>query len=121
MSIGEVATAAAVLTGAALCLLASVGLHRFTDLFARMHAATKPTTLGLGLVLLAAAANAASPDDAAKLLLVVALQLLTGPVGAHMVGRAAYRAGQLGPRTVLDELADAPSAADAGPDRRLPP
>jgi multisubunit Na+/H+ antiporter MnhG subunit len=46
--------------------------------------------------------------SALALLAAVGLQLLTAPVRAHLVGRAAYRAGtELGPVTV-DELADAP-------------
>lgn len=107
-AVGQALVSVAVLTGATLCLLAAVGLHKFPDVFSRMHAATKPATLGLVLVLGSAAATARDPGDIAKLLLVIALQFLTAPVGAHMVGRAAYRAGgQLGPSTGLDELADA--------------
>ena len=92
--------------GALLALLAAVGLHRFPDVFARMHAATKPATLGLVLLLSGAAISVGSAGDTAKLLLVVALQFLTAPVGAHLVGRAAYRAGtELNPATEIDELA----------------
>jgi multicomponent Na+:H+ antiporter subunit G len=106
MIVGEVLTAVALLAGVSLALLAAIGLHRFPDVFARMHAATKPATLGLTLVLFAVAANAESPDDVVKLLLVVVLQFLTGPVGAHLVGRAAYRAGtELSEDTFVDELA----------------
>lgn len=121
-AVGEVLVGSAVLTGALLTLLAAVGLHKFDDVFSRMHAATKPATLGLVLVLGAAAATARDADDIAKLLLVVALQFLTAPVGAHMVGRAAYRAGgQLGTTTVLDEgaagtpRAEGPASGGARP------
>ncbi len=94
--------------GVALSLIAGLGLHRFPDVFARMHAATKPATLGLVLVLAAAAVRVDDPGDVAKLLLVVALQFLTAPVAAHMIGRAAYRAGtELSPTTTTDELAAA--------------
>ena len=41
--------------GAAFTLLASVGLHRFDDVFARMHAAGKASTLGLLLILIGVA------------------------------------------------------------------
>ncbi len=94
--------------GSLLLLLAAVGLLRLPDVFARMHAATKPATLGLVLVLAAAAVRVDDPGDVAKLLLVVALQFLTAPVAAHMIGRAAYRAGtELSPTTTTDELAAA--------------
>lgn len=102
-------TAAFVVIGAAFALIAGLGLHRFDDVFARMHSATKPATLGLVLVVLGAAVQAGGADQVAKLALIVVLQFLTAPVAAHMVGRAAYRAGtELSPTTVLDEMADAP-------------
>ncbi len=106
MSVGDVIAGALILTGVALSVTAGLGLHRFPDVFARMHAATKPATLGLVLVLAGAALRMEQRGDVAKLLLVVALQFLTAPVGAHMVGRAAYRAGtELSPATRCDELA----------------
>lgn len=104
----QVLTGGMVLVGAGLTLVGAIGLHRFPDVFARMHAATKPAILGMALVLTAAAVHADDLGDAAKLLLVVALQVLTAPVGAHMIGRAAYRAGtELSDDTAVDELAEA--------------
>lgn len=110
----DVVAGALVVTGAALSVLGAVGLRRFPDVFARMHAATKPSTLGLVLVLLGAAIRVVDRSDAVKLVLVAVLQLVTAPVGAHMVGRAAYRSGaELGPETTVDELADADAKAAA--------
>ncbi len=104
----DVIAAVLLLVGVALAVVGTIGLHRFPDVFARMHAATKPATLGLVLVLCGAALRVEDRGDAAKLLLVVALQFVTAPVGAHMVGRAAYRAGtELSPDTSVDELAEA--------------
>ncbi len=92
--------------GALLALLAAVGLQRFDDVFARMHSATKPATLGLMLVLGGAAVVIQSPGAVSKLLLVVLLQFITAPVAAHLVGRAAYRAGtELSPDTIVDDVA----------------
>lgn len=106
MSPAEVAASVLILAGSALALLAGIGLVRLPDVFARMHAATKPATLGLMLICVGAALTDSSLADVAKLALVVALQFLTAPVGAHMVGRASYHAGGLLHRaTVLDELA----------------
>ncbi len=102
---GDVAAAVLILTGVTLGVAAGLGLQRFPDVFARMHAATKPATLGLVLVLSGAALRVEDPGDVAKLLLVVALQFVTAPVGAHMIGRAAYGAGtELSPATTCDEL-----------------
>ena len=43
------------LLGAMLCFAASVGLVRFPDVLTRMHAATKPQTLGLLFVVIGVA------------------------------------------------------------------
>lgn len=97
--------------GCPLALTAAVGLHRFPDVLCRMHAATKPATLGLVCVTLATGFALSVPGANIKLLLVIVLQFLTAPVAAHMVGRAAYRSGiDMSERTMLNEL--------GGPDRR---
>ena len=104
----DVIAATVLLLGVALSVTAGIGLQRFPDVFARMHSATKPATLGLVLILASAALRVEQKGDVAKLLLVVALQFFTAPVAAHMVGRAGYRAGtELSPATTIDELADA--------------
>lgn len=96
------------LTGCALAFIAALGLHRLPDVFCRMHAATKPAALGITLVLIGATLSLSETAAVTKLILVIALQLLTVPVGAHMIGRAAYRAGGLLVEgTTPDELADA--------------
>jgi multicomponent Na+:H+ antiporter subunit G len=96
-----------ILTGASLALLAAIGLQGFNDVFARMHSATKPATLGLLLVLLGAAVMVPIPGAVAKLLLVALLQFITAPVAAHLVGRAAFRTGQeLSPDTMVVEEAE---------------
>ncbi|MEW6152400.1 MAG: monovalent cation/H(+) antiporter subunit G [Actinomycetota bacterium] len=103
----EAIASALILAGVTLGLTAGLGLQQFPDVFARMHAATKPATLGLVLVLAGAAIVIDNRGDVAKLLLVIVLQFVTAPVGAHMVGRAAYRAGtELSPLTSVDELAE---------------
>ena len=104
----EVVGGSMILVGAALAVIAGLGLQRFPDVFARMHAATKPATLGLALVLGGAALLVPDTGSRAKLLLVIVLQFITAPVGSHLVGRAAYRAGtELAEGTTIDELADA--------------
>jgi multicomponent Na+:H+ antiporter subunit G len=106
MSAGEIAAAVLLLSGVALSILGGVGINRFPDVFARMHAATKPVTLGLALVLVGAALLKTDVPSVVKLLLAASLQFITAPVAAHMIGRAAYRAGtELSPDTRLDELA----------------
>lgn len=109
----DVIGAALLLAGISLNLVAAVGIVRFPDLYARMHAATKPATLGMVLVLAGAATRVDNPSDIAKLVLVAGLQFLTNPVGAHMIGRASHRAGvPMAEGTVTDELAAVDGGAD---------
>jgi multicomponent Na+:H+ antiporter subunit G len=115
MSAGDVLFSIVLLTGVGLGLLAGIGLNRFPDVFARMHAATKPSTLGLVLVVAAVAARLGDASDASKLVLVIILQFLTAPAGAHMVARAAHRAGgEMSPDTQVDELSEARAASSTG-------
>jgi multicomponent Na+:H+ antiporter subunit G len=96
-----------IVAGAFLALLAAIGLQGFQDVFARMHSATKPATLGLMMILVGAALMVPIPGAVAKLLLVILLQFITAPVAAHLVGRAAFRTGQeLSPDTMVVEEAD---------------
>jgi multicomponent Na+:H+ antiporter subunit G len=99
-----------VLAGAVLILLAGIGVIRFDDALARMHALTKATTLGVLLVLLGAAIALPDPNDITSLVLAAVLQVLTSPVSAHMIGRATYRARSIKARVdVVDELRTTPN------------
>lgn len=89
-----------ILAGAILCLTAAIGLLRFQDLLTRMHAATKPQVLGVLLVLLGVALSKEGGLHVGMLLLIGVFQMLTIPVGAHMVGRAGFRTGQVAPSDV---------------------
>ena len=82
----DLVVGASVIVGSVLVMLAGLGVLRFPDLFSRMHAATKATTLGLGLIGVAAAL---AVDDVAGR--VVAAVFVTAPAAAHMVARATYR------------------------------
>lgn len=75
--------------GACWFMLAGLGALRLRDPLARLHAATKATTLGLALIAAGAALQSSGPD-AGKFLLAVVLVFLTAPVSAHLLGRATY-------------------------------
>lgn len=103
----DVVGAVFLLLGAMLCFAAAVGLVRFPDVLTRMHAATKPQTLGLLFVVVGVAFSLQSLKPLGMLALVAILQLLTAPVSAHMVGRTAYRTGQVREDLLVeDDLAD---------------
>lgn len=79
------------LSGVGMSLTAAIGLRRFPDVLTRMHAASKPSMLGIICVLVAAALALGTLDAFSKLALVAALQLVTTPTGSHMVGRAVWQ------------------------------
>lgn len=111
--VADIAGLAFMLAGALLCLLAGIGLLRLPDVLTRMHAATKPQSFGLLLVLIGAGLWLRGFVDVSTLLLVGVFQLLTSPVAAHMVGRAVYRTGRLDrDNIVADELGEALSKGD---------
>ena len=100
MRASELAAAVTLLAGAALCLTGAIGVQRFPDILVRMHAAAKPVSLGIVLLLAGAALRVRNGHDVLQIVLIAALQLLTTPITAHLLGRAAFRAGEpLDPRT----------------------
>lgn len=74
--------------GASFALVGALGLHRLPTLYARMHPATKPATLGVLLCAVAAGLQLADVSDVSLLVLVVVFQFITAPVAAHMIARS---------------------------------
>lgn len=100
------------LAGAVFALAAGIGLLRFRDALARLHAGTKPQVLGLVCVLAAIAVGNGRWELVPGLVPVLGLQLVTIPVSGHMIARAAYRTGNFrGDLLTEDELAPAVEAA----------
>jgi multicomponent Na+:H+ antiporter subunit G len=94
-----------ILLGVIFMLIASLGIVRLPDFYMRMSAITKAATLGLGLVLVAASIHFDDFGVIAKSFIIITFMLLTGPVGAHAISRAAYKqeVGFWG-KTIIDEL-----------------
>jgi multicomponent Na+:H+ antiporter subunit G len=100
----DVATAALWLAGSAFALLAAVGLLRMPDVFTRMQASTKASTLGLGCLLIGAGLQAGDFASFVRVASIGAFVLLTTPVAGHVIARASYFADvPLWKGTVLDE------------------
>lgn len=110
------------LAGAAFVLVSAIGVIRFPDVYMRMHAATKAGTLGAGLMLGAAAVVFGDLGITVRSFVVFFFLLLTAPVAAHVLGRAAYYANvPRWERTRLDQLAGRYDEADATPGDRARP
>jgi multicomponent Na+:H+ antiporter subunit G len=85
--------AAFVLSGGFFCFAAGLGVLRFPDVLIRMHASTKAGTLGSGLILVAVAIFFADSATISRAILAILFLMLTAPVAAHMIGRAAFKTG----------------------------
>jgi multicomponent Na+:H+ antiporter subunit G len=81
------------LGGALFCLLASLGVLRLPDIFSRMHAASKAGAVGGGMILFSVALVSFESATALRALIGIGFVLLTTPVSAHLLARAAYRSG----------------------------
>ena len=79
--------------GAFFILIAGLGLVRMPDLFLRMSASTKAATLGLGCTLLGVALFFGDFATFIRAGSIIIFLLLTAPVAAHLIGRAAYQDG----------------------------
>ena len=91
------------LAGGGFCLVAGVGIVRLNDVFARMHAATKAGTLGLALICLAVMVEAETWGEVVEPLVVFLFMIASAPVGAHLIGRAAFRTRvPLDPKTRIE-------------------
>lgn len=94
-------------------LVGAFGLHRFPDVYTRLHAATKCTTFGSIFLILAVIVQAAgiwalegtsqSVMCIHSVLALVAL-VVTNATGAHAIARAAHRSGEKPARAVVDDL-----------------
>ena len=99
----EIIGAFITLIGSVFLLLGSIGLIRMPDVFTRIQAGTKASTLGtllslfgLGLIYL---------DIAGKIFLLIMFILITNPISSHMLARAAHYIGiKKADITVVDKL-----------------
>ena len=78
--------------GAVFMALGALGLVRMPDLFNRIQAGTKATTLGFLSIILGVLIM--RPEWWSKLALVGAFVLLTNPIGSHAIARAAHGRGE---------------------------
>lgn len=101
----EIIAGILLIAGGFFVLVAAVGILRLPDILMRMHASTKAGTLGAGLILLAVAFTYAEIGIVSRAIATIIFILMTAPVAAHTIGRAAYRSGiPFWKGTVVDEL-----------------
>lgn len=84
----DIISAILIVAGASVALVAAIGVVLLRDARSAMHATAKPATLG---ILLCGAGAVLQLDDlsmVSKLVVVVILQFVTAPVGAHMLSHS---------------------------------
>lgn len=105
--IADILLATLMLLGALFMLVAAVGVLRFADLFQRLHASSKAATLGAALLLAGAALSLGDLGTVSRCIMAVIFFMVSAPVGAHLIARAAADAGEpLAPTTLSDERPD---------------
>ena len=91
--------------GALFVLLGAVGILRMPDTLLRLSATTKAATLGSGFMLIVAALYFNTISVNTRVIVIILFLFLTAPVGAHLIGRAAYRSGnKLWQKSSIDDL-----------------
>lgn len=86
----EALIAAAIVVGSFFIFVGSFGLVRLSDLYCRLHAPTKATTLGMGALLVGSVLYFTVTTGSVSLheVLVTIFLFITAPASAHMLARA---------------------------------
>ena len=96
-----------IVVGVIFIIVTAVGLIRLPDVYTRTHAASKSATLGVMFILLGVFLHfwLIEGHINSRILLGIVFLFITGPIGGHVIGRAAYLTGvKLWDQTVVDEL-----------------
>lgn len=82
-----------IVSGGLLGITGGIGMHRFPDVFSRLHAVSITDTLCAALFLLGLALQAGLTLASVKLLVVFVFLLLTSPAASHALANAALLGG----------------------------
>ena len=83
-----------VVVGVAVMSIGVYGLLRMPDVYTQLHASSKTVVFGVLAILFAGAIVADERTSAYRALLIAAFLILTTPVAAHSVARAAHMRGE---------------------------
>lgn len=91
--------------GVLFSLLSAIGILRLPDVYTRMHALGKGATLGISCLMIAAGLY--YPEYLSRMIFLVVLFFVTGPIASTTMARAAYRISKPQEKFVLkyDEMA----------------
>ena len=101
----EILSMTLMILGAVLMFLAALGILRFPDLYMRISAATKASTLGVGFCLMSLAIHFNELGIISRALATISFVAVTSPVAAHLISRSAYLTGTpLWKNSITDEV-----------------
>jgi len=101
----EIIVGMLLIIGSFFALIASIGIIRLPDIYSRMHSASKAGTVGSGLMMIALAITAESNGTSIRAIAGIFFFVLTAPIAAHLLARAAYKVGYpLWENSVADEM-----------------
>jgi multicomponent Na+:H+ antiporter subunit G len=101
-----------ILLGLAVMTIGVYGVVRLPDVYTKLHASSKAAFLGVSGLLLAAALGG-DPAIIARVVLTLAVLVVTTPVSAHVIGQAAYaRRERMRAPGAIDESRTTPGARD---------
>ncbi len=115
----DLLTSFLVLSGASLILASAIGVLRLPDVLCRSHAVAKALTLGIFLMLLGLWVHQGEKQSALKIFLAIFFQVVTIPVGSHLIGLLALQ--QNIPRWHHRPMSDHRVPPPAPSPRRTPP
>jgi len=116
MTITAIIGAFIIAFGTIFLFLGALGIFRLPDVYNRLQAGTKCTTMGAFLTIVGV--GIVEPDWIFKVLIVAVFILLTNPISAHALARASYKSGvRPYDGTVIDkcrEFGECKETADSG-------
>lgn len=95
--------------GVFFILVTAIGLVRLPDVYSRAHAASKSATLGVTSILIGVFLHfwLIEGHFNPRIILGIVFLFITGPIGGHMMAKAAYFSGvPLAKETVRDDMKD---------------
>jgi len=101
----ELVSTICIIIGTVFIIIASVGILKLPDFYIRMSAITKAGTVGVGFIALGIAIYFNDLSISIKSFVIISFMMVTAPVAAHIIARAAYRQGiPFWGKNLVDEL-----------------
>lgn len=103
----EILTGIFLILGSFIVLLAGLGVVKMPDIYTRMSATSKASTLGVSIILITTGFFFGTTEIITRTLLIVIFLMITAPVASHLLGKAAHlNKLPLWDRTKRDDLSN---------------